>query len=231
MKRNLPSKVSNIIRERILDFSLPPGGEIPDLQIAQEMKISRKPVIEALNTLCVEGIVDAVPYRGFIVKGFEPKEVEDIYLLRARLETLAVELTIVNFSQAKQKELEGLLEKSSRYIEKNDLSGFNDLDERFHDLIARHSENSDLYKVLKNIRGKIRLIRRYDHLRFGRLEAAHKNHCDILNLIIQKDVKGAAEKMSEHIILSMKYVLNFMSENKNLYTGLYNRPGEEPTNR
>nr|WP_319394876.1 GntR family transcriptional regulator [uncultured Desulfobacter sp.] len=231
MKQNLSKKVADIIRERILNFSLGPGSRLSDKQIAQEMEISRTPVREALNRLTAEGIVKALPNRGFIVKKFELKEIEDIYILRERLETLAVELTILNLTPARQKELEELLTKAESDCNKEDLFGFNTSDESFHDMIALYSENQALGEVLKNLRGKIRVIRRYDHLQPGRLEEAHESHTDILSSITQRDVKGAKEKMSAHIMVSMKTILKFISENRQLYLGLLDGPKLHVKNR
>lgn len=219
MKQNLSVKVSDVIREKILDFSLAPGFRLSDNQIAQDMEISRSPVREALNRLTAEGIVEALTNRGFIVKKFGIKEIEDLYVLRERLETLAVELATLNLDTSRQKALEALLRNARSSHENRDLKGFNASDEAFHDMIALYSENQPLGEMLKNLRGKIRVTRRYDHLRPGSLEEAHESHLDILASMIQKDVKGAKEKMSSHIIISMKAILQFMSENRQLYMG------------
>ncbi|MFH1153209.1 MAG: GntR family transcriptional regulator [Pseudomonadota bacterium] len=223
MKRNLSLKVSDIIREKILNFSLPPGFRISDVQLAQEMKISRTPVREALNRLTAEGIVEALPNRGFVVKVFGLKEIEDTYILRERLETFAVELTTKKFNRTKQKEFETLLDKSDRFIKKNDIAGFNTSDEDFHQLIALSSENQPLGEVLKNLMGRIRVVRRYDHLRPGSIKDAYKSHREILDLMIKKDVERAVKKMSDHVIISMNLVLEFISGNEHLF-GPYEMP-------
>lgn len=212
MKQNLSTKVSAKIRNRILNFTLPPGIKISDEAIARELGISRTPVREALNRLAAEGLVEARLNRGFCVRVFDNKEVKDIYVLRERLETLAVELAIDNLDEPKRNTLIELLDSFPAFIEAKDLSGFNNVDEKFHDLIALYSDNSALYTVLKNLQGKIRLIRRFDHLRPGSLEEAYEDHLDILNSILSGDVNGAVQKMSSHIINSIQIVMKLMTD-------------------
>lgn len=214
MKQNLTAKVSTNIRRRILNFTLPPGIKLSDEEIARELGISRTPVREALNRLAAEGLVEARLNRGFIVKVFDRKEVEDTYVLRERLETLAVELATHRLDEGKRKSLVELVDSTPKVIEARDLHGFNDTDERFHDLIALYSDNSALYKMLKNLQGKIRLIRRYDHLRPGSLEEAYEDHLDILDSMVRADVEEAARKMSLHIISSMEVVMKLMDERR-----------------
>lgn len=214
MKQNLTAKASTNIRRRILNFTLPPGIKLSDEEIARELGISRTPVREALNRLAAEGLVEARLNRGFIVKVFDRKEVEDTYVLRERLETLTVELATHRLDEGKRKSLVELVDSTPKVIEARDLYGFNDTDERFHDLIALYSDNSALYKMLKNLQGKIRLIRRYDHLRPGSLEEAYEDHLDILDSMVRADVEEAARKMSLHIINSMEVVMKLMNERR-----------------
>lgn len=212
MKQNLTAKVSAKLRERILSFDLPPRIRLSDEEIARELGISRTPVREALNRLAAEGLVEARLNRGFVVKVFDRKEVEDTYVLRERLETLAVELATPQLDDHKRKVLADLLDSFLRLMEEKDLSGFNDADERFHDLIAVYSGNSVLHTVLKNLQGKIRLIRRYDHLRPGSLEEAYEGHLDILESMTEGDAKEASKKMSVHIINAMQVVMKLMED-------------------
>ena len=211
MKRNLSLKVFKEIKKRILNLTLSPGVKISDEEIARELRISRTPVREAVNRLAAEGFVEARPNRGFSVRVFDKKEVKDTYVLRESLETLAARLTTNQINDSQRRSIQELLDTYPLLIESQNLMAFNDADERFHELIAIYSDNSALMETLKNLQGKIRMIRRFDHLRPTSFAGAYQEHLKIFNAISDGNVEKAVKQMSSHILTSMKVVMNVLN--------------------
>jgi len=141
------------------------------------------------------------------VKVFTRREVEDHYILRETLESLAVELTVKSLDAEKIRNLQELVKTYPSLMKSQDLARFNDADERFHDLIALYSANSALYEALKNLQGRIRIIRRYDHIRSSSFQETYEEHSEILDHMIQGQVTRAKKAMSDHILNSMKVVM------------------------
>ncbi len=195
------------VKSNILNFRLLPGVKISDDEIAKKLGISRTPVREALNRLVEKGLVDYRPNRGFIVKVFNRKEVQDHYILRDALECLAIRLAIESMDDIKTKSLKDLLATYPGIIKSKNLAQFSEADEGFHDLIAQYSGNTALYKTLVNLQGIIRVIRRYEHMRMGSFQETYKEHLKILKKIIEKDEKAASKLMSAHILNSMTLVM------------------------
>src|SRR5690348_18003043 len=52
---------------RSLEQEMPPGTRLSQLELADQLGTSRTPVREALRRLAGEGLVDALPQRGFRV--------------------------------------------------------------------------------------------------------------------------------------------------------------------
>jgi DNA-binding GntR family transcriptional regulator len=96
-------------------------------------------------------------------------------------------------------------------MKSQNLVRFNDADERFHDLIALYSGNSALYEALKNLQGRIRIIRRYDHIRSSSFQETFEEHNEILDYMAQAQVTKAKKAMSDHILNSMKVVMKTLS--------------------
>jgi DNA-binding GntR family transcriptional regulator len=178
--------------------------------------MSRTPVREALNRLMDQGLVEARHNRGFIVKIFTKKEVEDNYILRESLESLAVRLAIPMLDPDKIRTFQELLSTYPEVMKSNNLAQYNQVDEQFHHLIAKYSANSVLCDTLQNIQGRIRIIRRYDHLRTTSFLETYEEHEEILKQMIRRDAQRAVEAMSQHILGSMKTVIETLSG--------YNRP-------
>ena len=190
----LSQKVFESLRVNILNFNYLPGVKLSDDEIAAELKVSRTPVREALNRLFELGLVEAKSNKGFRVKRFLAKEIEDLYILRATLECLAVRLTIKRMNPEAEKQLRNTLSDYPKIIKSGDLWRFNLSDTKFHDMIARLSGNSALCETLSNLYDKIQIIRRYDHLRADSLENTYQEHLQILEYILRRDVKKSRKK-------------------------------------
>ncbi|RPJ03771.1 MAG: GntR family transcriptional regulator, partial [Deltaproteobacteria bacterium] len=132
--KHLVQNTALYLKNQILNFKLLPGVKISDKEVAQQLGISRSPVREALIQLAEQGLVDVRYNKGVTVKGFSIKEVEDLYTLRAALESLAVNLTTKNMDQRKLRALESLLNSYTKIIHDNDPVAFNNADQKFHEL-------------------------------------------------------------------------------------------------
>ena len=204
--KTLSEKVFEAIKSRILDFYYLPGVKLSDDEIAAEMKTSRTPVREALNRLAELGLVEAKTNRGFKVKSFSAKEVEDLYSLRDTLECMAVRLTINHMNPEIKAKLTDALAENNAILESGDLEQFNVADTQFHDMIALFSGNEELHEMLSRLVGKIQIIRRYDHIRPGSFKRTQQEHMDILKFMIDGDVENAQNSMSRHINKSLDII-------------------------
>lgn len=71
-KRGLSAKlVYELIRNEILDLTLPPGSPIDELQLADRFAMSRTPIREALVRLSSDGLIDTLPNRSTIVSNID----------------------------------------------------------------------------------------------------------------------------------------------------------------
>lgn len=209
---NLSQKVFESLKVNILNFTYLPGVKLSDDEIATELRVSRTPVREALNRLSEQGLVEAKSNRGFRVKSFSVKEIEDLYILRATLEGLAVKLTIGRMNSEIEKQLKLSLAEYPRIIKSGDLWRFSLADTKFHDMIAQLSGNTALCETLRNLYDKIQIIRRYDHLRAGSLERTYQGHLKILESMLKRDVKKSEKNMSKHILDSLKIILKIKQQ-------------------
>src|SRR4029077_5867102 len=98
--RNASTAATELIREAIIDGRLPPGQRLKEEELARELGISRTPVREALLVLQTEGLVDAAPNRGAVVRSHDGDDLEDLYQLRALLEGYATRRAAANITEA-----------------------------------------------------------------------------------------------------------------------------------
>jgi DNA-binding GntR family transcriptional regulator len=78
------------LQAKMRDGQLSPGSLVSEESLAREIGISRTPVREAIKQLAHEGLLEAVPRYGTIVRTPDRAELEELYELREALETYAV---------------------------------------------------------------------------------------------------------------------------------------------
>lgn len=65
-------QVIDYIKENILNGNFKINSKLPsERKIAEEFKISRIPVRQAIEKLCKEGILRTVPYSSPVIQGFK----------------------------------------------------------------------------------------------------------------------------------------------------------------
>lgn len=216
-RKNLPSEIYDIIRSRILEFKLLPGIKISDKDIASELKVSRTPVREALIRLVNHGLVTSLHNRGFTVRQFSIKDVEDIYTLREALENLAVKLAIPFFDDLWIEKFKRHLDEYPKLIASKNRQRFNQTDETFHLLIADCSNNLLLKNQLFALHDQLAVLRRHAHLLSENVreiyeEETYKEHKNIFNHMVERNEKSAIKAMSDHVYDAMKSVINALKE-------------------
>ena len=77
------------LRELIVGGELRPGQRIAELTLVERLGASRTPVRMALVRLQEEGLLDALPNGGFVVKDFSEADIRDAIEVRGTLEGMA----------------------------------------------------------------------------------------------------------------------------------------------
>src|ERR1700751_1561680 len=129
-KDQTPSeRIAAHLRDAILSGEIPPGSRIRQEDVAERLCTSRLPVREALRMLETEGMTQLEVNKGARVPSFDREELDVIYQMRERIETLALRLSLPRLTAEQWAELNTIQD----LIEANDDVGtFLDLDRRFH---------------------------------------------------------------------------------------------------
>lgn len=81
--------VHRILVDAITDGSLAPGERITQEEIAEQLSVSRSPVLQALRLLKQEGLIEDAPGRGVQVAPLDPQWIANLYEVRGALDALA----------------------------------------------------------------------------------------------------------------------------------------------
>ena len=89
---DLVDQVYRSLLDAISDGSMAPGARIMQEDIAEQLAVSRQPVLQALRLLKKDGFVLDAPGRGVLVAPLDVAWLEQIYQVRGALDALAARL-------------------------------------------------------------------------------------------------------------------------------------------
>lgn len=139
------------IRTAILDGTLKPGERLMEIQLAEQLGVSRTPVREAIRKLELEGLLVMIPRKGAYVADISKKDLIDILEVRLGLEGLAAYYAASRISEDKLVELEKISEELKEYVCQKDIENMLKKDEEFHNCIFEAAGNAKLISIMQNI--------------------------------------------------------------------------------
>jgi GntR family transcriptional regulator, vanillate catabolism transcriptional regulator len=143
------------LRDLILSGGLRPGERISELQAVETTGVSRTPVRMALVRLEEEGLLEAIPSGGFMVKAFSEREILDSIEIRGTLEGLAARfaaergVSARNLAPLKENlaEIDVLMRQEPTPVEV--FPAYVALNARFHALLADLSGSAPLIRQIE----------------------------------------------------------------------------------
>ena len=140
--------VYETLREAIKTGGLTPGERLMEIQLAEELGVSRTPVREAIRKLELERFVVMIPRRGTYVANLSLKDINEVFEIRAALDGLAAGLAAERITEEELEQLERLLVEISEHIDHHDNEKIVATDEAFHDILYRASRNERLVGII-----------------------------------------------------------------------------------
>jgi len=214
----LSKKVYHILKVRIIKGDFKPGEKILEVNIAEQLGVSRTPVREAIKGLAAEGLVKMNPNQGVVVINVSIEDLQEVLQTRRVLEGYAASVAAEKISKEETKKLEKITKKMSICISKNDVVAYSELNAEFHNLILHVCGNKRLMKICNNLsssdhRFRIRSLRNNPE----RLKYSLKEHQEILVALKKKDSEQTEKLSKKHIenVLANILAQNEKEEDKN----------------
>ena len=146
---NLDHKVYLILRKMIIDRKLLPGEKIPQENLAQDLGISRTPLVSALKFLEQEKLIEVKPRRGFFVRLFTKQEMVNIFELREVLEGLAARRAASNITDTQIIRLKDFFKQFTKLTDITDYKAYAIEDRRFHNFLTEIGSKEFLNSILE----------------------------------------------------------------------------------
>lgn len=187
------------LREAILVGLLRPGERLMEIQLAEQMGVSRTPVREALRKLELEGLVVMVPRKGAYVADLSVKDIAEVFEIRAALEGLAASLAALRATQEELDQLERHLHQIAECLATGRIQEGIQADVAFHDALFSAARNGRLKQLGANLREQVMRFRVRTMSQPARMRVAIEEHRAIVEAIAARDPELARQRAEEHI--------------------------------
>jgi len=201
--------VYRTLQEAILNGLLDPGTMLAQSEIAENFRISRMPVRDALKMLAQDGLVRLVLHHGARVTHFSDRDIQEIYAIRKILEGYAVREAIPHITKAvifQLEDIRGAIEQNSR---KGKVDSMIKENERFHLLLYEGCKNKKLLELLKNLWSSY--PKRIFWQIHGRADQVVHQHKEILAAVKAKDANRAQKLVQAHLMLAQEGLMQIDS--------------------
>lgn len=200
----------DMILEAIDAGAFGPGDRLVETELAQRFGVSRTPIREALQRLETENFLTR-DGRSLIVASLNHNQLSELYVVRAELEGLAVELAAKHATPEEVRVLRDMI-AADRLIT-NDPQRLSRTNRRFHNQLHRASHNEFLIKQLRQVHRTMALLASTSLAAEGRGETALDEHEAIVNAIDDRNGAQARDALQNHLSNAFEMRLKLDAEN------------------
>jgi len=206
VRRKRGSDVFNTLREMAISYALKPGERLNEIELAEQLGVSRTPVREALTRLATDGFL-VESSRGYVRRPLDIQEMQDLYEARVAVERECLRLAFERASEDSLEALAQYLEGSKSVSPDTPVQQLVELDEGFHLRLAEMAGNAELKRMLVSLNERIRFIRWIDMENVGR-DSTQREHGEIVRALRARDWPRAEACLASHIALRREQIVD-----------------------
>lgn len=200
-------KAYEAVREGIIGGRYRPGARITEQEVAVLAGVSRTPVREALRQLNAEGLLEFVPNQGAVVTSWSERELNEIFDLRAVLESYAAAQAARNADAAMVARLRSLAEQqlaASQQRKPGYPARITELNDQFHHEIAEAGGNRLLRNILTTLTQSALVMITFRNYDTESLVRSAQHHLELAAAVEAGDPDWAASVMRSHILAARR---------------------------
>lgn len=197
---DLVELVERQLLQAIFEGRLPPGSRIVEAELSRQMGVSRAPLREAARRLESQGVIVSTPRKGFTVRTFSPKEIQDLFQVRLGLEVMAARLACEVATDAQLASLKAyaddMLERAPTLSNIERVT----MDLGMHTAISRLSGNEYLQRIFANMQAEIRICQGFIERQYRDPVFIAQSHFPVVDAILQRDADAAEKALRVHLV-------------------------------
>ncbi|MCR5666345.1 MAG: GntR family transcriptional regulator [Eubacterium sp.] len=204
--------VFKTLREAILKGDLKPGERLMEVQLAEQLGVSRTPIREAIRKLELEGMAVTMPRRGAVVAKMTEKDMEDVLQIRRALDELSVTIACEQISMSQMKQLEEAQKNFEEQIKHGDMKEITNADVEFHNIIYQSTGNERLWQIMKGFSEQMYRYRVEYLKEEENYPTLVDEHRQIVEGLKRRDKEAVVEIMRRHVTNQAVEMKNIIRE-------------------
>lgn len=196
---SLQKQAYDSVKTRIMNRQLKPGQYITDMQIADELAISRTPVRDALRILEHEGFLVSEARRGWKIYTLTLEDIREIFDLKVVLDSMVVRRAAECRDEAKRVALREALRQMRQATTENDYRGWFEADMLVHRTILSMCANERATRIVNNINEQWQRVRIGLVALEGRMQRSVVEHETFVGAILDGNADEAERQMRVHV--------------------------------
>ncbi|WP_313625068.1 GntR family transcriptional regulator [Achromobacter sp.] len=195
----LRARVEEFLRASIMDGRILGGERLREVELCDQLGISRSTLREALRTLEAERLITIEPHRGPTVVRITEKAARDLYALRGLLEGFAAHEFARLAGETDVARLRRSVDALHRQAKGGGKPALLAAKRDFYDVLLSGCDNDLIKDMLPGLLSRINLLRATSFARADRLPESLAEIDRIYERIEARDPQGAREAAQEHI--------------------------------
>ncbi len=197
--RPLREMVYEELKMQILTGAIIPGTRMMEVELAEEMGVSRTPIREAIRKLEKEGLVVIEPRRGAYASQISTQDMVEILEVRENMEGLAAFFAASRMQPEEMAELKEIETKYNEAVIKGSMEDMIKYDTRFHRIIVESCNNKILVQMIEQLQELVLRFRYIYYDNFRRADNMPEEHRIIIEAIESGNAEAARDAADVHI--------------------------------
>lgn len=187
------------LKMQILTGKIIPGTRMMEVDLANEIGVSRTPIREAIRKLEKEGLVTIEPRRGAYASQISTKDMVEILEVRQNMEGLAAFFAASRMQADQLAELKEVAKLYNEAVKSGNMQEMIKYDTRFHRIIVESCNNKVLVQMIEQLQELVLRFRYIYYDNFRRAENMPEEHLEIMTAIETGDAEAARAAADIHI--------------------------------
>ncbi len=196
-------KAYQAVRDGIIEGRWRPSTRITEQEVAAVAGVSRTPVREALRRLHAEGLVDFTPNQGAMVTTWGAEDADEIFELRALLESHGAARAALRATPEQIAELRDLAERQyAESVRRDDgfLERIGDLNNQFHRKMQEAAASARLSRTLASLLEAPLIMKTFLNYTEDDLQRSAAHHLELVRALERRDAEWASSVMRSHVL-------------------------------
>ncbi len=200
---HLSEQVYEAVRDRILSRAITIEQQVNVDEIAEELGVSRTPVLDAIKRLSSQGLVEIKARRGTFVRGITENDIKEIFQLREALEIFALRYVLEQgLGPCVIERMTVSLQQMASLIHENtftDYTAFTHADRHFHSALIEACNNQRMREAYQNLNVHLQIMRGHFFKGLEPPLRVHADHTELVEAISQNNLPAAERVLRQHL--------------------------------